>query len=72
MGGKAKGKQTIGRQDWNYYNFYYKDKEFENLQYYLIAFEVIKDEALFVIEFKGKQKLTDEQTQILSTFKFLE
>ena len=71
-GSKPISKVRIGNHDWNYYNFYHKDKLVETLQYNVIAYETVKDGALFLFQFKDQKELTGEQKQILSTFKFLD
>lgn len=68
--GKPVGKKMLAGYEWNYYNFLYTDKLNPETSYRLIAYETVKDNLLYVVEIKNKTELTDEQNEILSTFKF--
>jgi len=70
MGSKPLSKRTIGGKEWDYYNFYYQDKVVITLKYNVIAFETVNNNFLYSFVFNNQTKLTSEQDQILSTFKF--
>ncbi|OGE18580.1 hypothetical protein A3D83_03265 [Candidatus Daviesbacteria bacterium RIFCSPHIGHO2_02_FULL_41_10] len=70
MGSKPLSKRIIGGKEWDYYNFYYQDKLIKSLNYNVIAFTTVNNNFLYSFVFNNQTKLTSEQDQILSTFKF--